>query len=111
MRGSLSSPMAVSLKAPTLRNTSISAAERSLAGRRFAEGVAAVVRGRLPASAARAAAYHLLMERFSAVVLPGMGSGLSVESAWARSVMIFPIMSRQELAGVYAGGIMWANRH
>ena len=59
------------LKAPTLRNAATSEAERSLAGPRDDAGVVAVVSGRLRASAARAAAYHLARERFSAALLPG----------------------------------------
>jgi hypothetical protein len=71
------------------RSASVSAAERSEVGRRF-EGES-IVNGRLRASAARAAVYHLAKERCSAVVLSGRWS----EGVGACSV-ILPTMDPQE---------------
>src|ERR1700722_6747981 len=100
MNGSFSARTdALSFKAPTLRSASVSAAERSVVDRRSAG--AAVVKGRLRASAARAAVYHLARERCSAVVLSGKWSVLLGEKAGARSVML-PTISSQELPGIYS---------
>src|ERR1700722_1262676 len=90
MKGSFSTRAdSASLRAPTLRSASVSATERSEVGRRFEGEV--VVKGRLRASAARAAVYHLAKERCSAVVLSGRWS----ERVGARSVMV-PTMYPQE---------------
>src|ERR1700676_4870172 len=86
---------ALPFKAPTLRSASVSAAERSVVDRRSAGD--AVVKGRLRASAARAAVYHLARERCSAVVLSGKWS----ERVGARSVML-PTIYSQELPGIYS---------
>src|ERR1700676_329529 len=100
MRGSFSARIdALSLKAPTLRSALASAPERSVVGRR-SKGEA-VVKGRLRASAARAAVYHLARERCSAVVPSGRWSGLLGEKVGARSV-IFPTIYTQELPGIYS---------
>src|ERR1700680_4441138 len=100
MRGSFPARMdAFSLKAPTLRSALVSAAERSVVGRR-SKGEA-VVKGRLRASAARAAVYHLARERCSAAVLSGTWSALLGEKVGARSV-IFPTIYSQELPGIYS---------
>lgn len=72
MRGSLSAPTTTSpLNAPTPRKASSSVVGSSAALWRPEGGVVAVVRGRLRASAALAAAYHLASERFSASLPPG----------------------------------------
>src|ERR1700680_2975160 len=100
MRGSFCAGTdALSFKAPTLRSASVSAAERSAVDRRSAG--AAVVKGRLCASAARAAVYHLARERCSAVVLSGGWSELLGEKVGARSV-ILPTIYSQELPGIYS---------
>src|SRR6266849_6437643 len=78
---------ALPFKAPTLRSASVSPAERSVVDRRSAR--AAVVKGRLRASAARAAVYHLARERCSAVVLSDRWYELLGNKVGARSV-IFP---------------------
>src|SRR5258708_599512 len=99
MSGSFSARTdALSFKAPTLRRASVSAAERSVVDRRSAG--AAVVKGRLRASAARAAAYHLARERCSAVALSGSWSELVREKVGVRSV-ILPTIYLQELPGIY----------
>src|ERR1700688_4419553 len=90
---------ALPFKAPTLRSASVSAAERSVVDQRSAGD--AVVKGRLRASAARAAVYHLARERCSAVVLSGRWSALLGEKIGARSVML-PTIYSQELPGIYS---------
>src|SRR5450631_4223776 len=90
---------ALSFKAPTLRSASVSPAERSVVDRRSAGE--AVVKGRLRASAARAAVYHLARERCSAVVLSERWSELLGEKVAARSV-IFPTIYSRELPGIYS---------
>src|ERR1700730_16092800 len=85
--------------ASTLRSASVSAAERSVVDRRSAGE--AVVKGRLCASAARAAAYHLARERCSAVVLSDRWSEILGEEVGAGSVILLTIYS-QELPGIYS---------
>src|ERR1700720_3397363 len=107
MSGSFSARTdALSFKAPTLRSASVSAAERSVVERRSAG--AAVVKGRLRASAARAAVYHLARERCSAVV-SGRWSVLLGEKIGARSVILLMIYP-QELPGIYSQETTGATR-
>src|SRR5579863_3976227 len=104
MRGSFSARRdGLPLKAPTLRSAPVSAAEKSAVDRRSAG--AAVVNGRLRASAARAAVYHLARERCSAVVLSDSWSELLGETVGARSIML-PSISSLELSGRQSGAVL-----
>src|SRR5579863_10766995 len=93
----------LSLKAPTLRSASVSAAEKSAVDRRSAG--AAEVNGRLRASAARAAVYHLARERCSAVVRSDSWSELLGEKVGARSIML-PSISSLEISGRQSGAVL-----